>query len=336
MLSAIFNSDAFKLESMVAAINEVDHLPTRVREMGIHTFEGVRTTTVVVEQDPDTLALIPSTPRDAPANQNATAKRKVRDFRVPHLPLEDSIMASEIQDVREFGQPNQLKSVESERNKRLAKMARKHQATLEHILLGSIKGVILDADGSSVIYDLFDEFEVTQEDVDFALATSGTEVLLKCMATKRLVEDALGGLAYRDVHVLCGSEWWDKFITHPNVKEAYKYFQANGQNQLPLRDDLRFGGFRFGGMVFEEYRGKVSGVDFIEADEAHAFPVGVPDLFVCNFSPGTFMEAVNTVGLPMYAKAELGKYGRSIDIWTESNPLALCTRPLSLIKLTTN
>jgi hypothetical protein len=43
----------------------------------------------------------------------------------------------------------------------LETMRNKHAITLEHLRIGALKGVILDADGS-VIYDLFDEFEITQ------------------------------------------------------------------------------------------------------------------------------------------------------------------------------
>ena len=55
-------------------------------------------------------------------------------------------------------------------NDRLAMMAMKHDATLEHLRIGAIKGQILDADGTTILYDLFDEFGVSQQaEVDFDL-----------------------------------------------------------------------------------------------------------------------------------------------------------------------
>ena len=52
-------------------------------------------------------------------------------------------------------------------------MATKMDATLEHLRIGAIKGQILDADGSAVIYDLFTEFGVTAHtEIDFSLAES--------------------------------------------------------------------------------------------------------------------------------------------------------------------
>jgi hypothetical protein len=56
------------------------------------------------------------------------------------------------------------------RNSSLSEMATKMDATLEHLRIGAIKGQILDADGSAVIYDLFTEFGVTAHtEIDFDL-----------------------------------------------------------------------------------------------------------------------------------------------------------------------
>lgn len=336
MMPNVFQSTAFELVTLTDAINKVPHVPMRIEQMGIFSSSGVATTTIAVEERSGSLSLIPNTQRGAPANQNQHNKRKVRDFRIPHHPLEDTILAEEIQDVRAFGATGSLEAVETKRDERLAEMKQKHAATIEYGRIGALKGVILDADGTTEIYDLFDEFGLTQETVDFALATGTTQVLLKCMEVKRLIESALGGMVYQGIHVLAGSEWWDKFITHESVRDAYKYFQANGQSQMPLRDDLRFAGFPFGGITFEEYRGSVGDVDFIAADEAHAFPVGVPGLFRTVFAPGTFLETVNTLGLPFYAKAVPNQMNTALMLHTQSNPLSYCTMPGTLILLETN
>ena len=56
----------------------------------------------------------------------------------------------------------------------MAEMTTKMDATLEHLRIGAIKGQILDADGSAVIYDLFTEFGVTAHaEIDFDLDNAG-------------------------------------------------------------------------------------------------------------------------------------------------------------------
>ena len=64
-------------------------------------------------------------------------------------------------------------------------------------------------------------------------------------------------------------------------------------------------------------------------------PRGAPIIFSTYFAPADFIETVNTVGLPVYAKQSVDEQlQRWAKIHTQSNPLALCTRPRAVVKLT--
>ena len=65
---------------------------------------------------------------------------------MPHIALEDTILADEVQNVRAFGS-SMLEGVQAVVNQRMSEMATKMDATLEHLRIGAIKGQILDADG---------------------------------------------------------------------------------------------------------------------------------------------------------------------------------------------
>jgi Phage major capsid protein E len=118
----------------------------------------------------DSLNLVETTARGAPAIQNTTNKGKARSLVVPHIALEDTILADEVQNVRAFGSESMLEGVQAVVNQRMSEMATKMDATLEHLRIGAIKGQILDADGSAVIYDLFTQFGVTaHSEIDFGL-----------------------------------------------------------------------------------------------------------------------------------------------------------------------
>lgn len=335
MISSVFDSDVFKMDTMTAAVNKMPYVPGRIGRLGIFEESGVSTTTVIVEEQSGTLSLIPNTPRSAPPNQNAMGKRKARSFVAPHLPIEDTVLASEIQNVRAFGSSSQLQGLESVRDDKLRTMAAKLDATLEYHRVGAIKGVVLDADGTSEIFDLFDKFDVTQTEVDFLLGTSTTDILGKCTAVAGAIEDELGAAVYNHVHAVVGKTFFQRFIAHDKVREAYKYYQQQGKNMNPLREDLRYQGFEFGGIIWEQYRGSVGGVGFVADSEAHFFPVGVPGLFITRYAPGDFVEAANTLGLPRYVKSERMEYDRGLKLLLESNPVNLCTRPKVLVKGTT-
>ncbi len=333
-LANVFASDAFSMIALTDKVNKMPYVPGRAGRLGIFETSGITTTSLAIEEYAGTLSLIPNTARGGPSNQNLHAKRVLRQLTVPHLPLDDAIMAAEVQGIRGFGTTD-LQAVESVVAQRLLEMKSKHDATLEYGRIGAIKGTILDADGSTVIYNLFTEFGVSQTSVDFALGTTTTNVKAKCLTVVRAIETELGADVYNHVHCFCGKTWFDEFVAHPEVKTAYERWQANGQLGAFLRDDNR-SGFEFAGIIFEEYRGSVGGVSFVADSEAHFFPVGVPQLFSTRFAPADFMETVNTPGLPVYVKTKPKDYNKGLDIHTQSNPISFCKRPKVLVKGTTS
>jgi hypothetical protein len=103
---------------------------------------------------------------------------------------------------------------------------------------------------------------------------------------------------------------------------------SSGQPGDFLRMQLARRAFPYGGIMWEEYRGSVGGVDFIADDKVQFFPVGVPGLFRNPFAPADFTEAVNTLGLPRYAKqAPDLEFQRWVKLHLQSNPLPFCTIP---------
>ena len=292
---------------------------------------GITTTSVAIEELNGQLNLIPNTPRGGPVAQNTANKRKVRTFSATHLPLEDTILAEAIQNVREFGSENTAQGAATVVNTRLIEMRQKHEATLEFHRLGAIKGIILDSDGVTVISNLFTVFGLAQTTIDFQLDVPTTEIALKTGAVRRAIDSAIGGTPYDHIHVFCSSGFFDSLVTLASVKDAWKYQQSQ-----MLRTDLGRKGntVTLGDVTFEEMSRTYAGITPIATNEAIAFPVGAPGLFLTRFAPGNFVEAANTIGKRFYARQELLRYGRGVGIYTESNPLNVCTRPEVLIKLT--
>lgn len=329
----IFNQDAFGVVSLTAAINKIPHKPGQVGSLGIFEERGVATTSVAIEEKDGVLYLVPNTKRGAPAKQNETSRRKARSLVIPHLPAEDRITADEVQGVRAFGTTDQLQSVQQVVNERMLTMSNSLDVTIEHLMLGAIKGTILDSDGSTVIYNLFTEFGVSQAaEVDFDLdnANPADGVLRKtCAGVLRTISTNLGNATIRGAHAFCGSTFFDQLVAHPEVRETY----LNQAQAAELRGGYYGERVTFGGITFEEYRGSIGGTDFIAATKCHIFPVGVPGLFKLYFGPADYVETVNTIGLPKYMKqAADTRFNKYVDLEAQSNPLPICTRPKALIK----
>ncbi len=326
-----FSNDAFNMVALTAAINKIPNNYGRLEQLNLMPAEGVRTRTILIEEMSGVLNLLPTMPVGAPGSLGTQGKRKVRSFVIPHIPHDDVVLPEEVQGLRAFGSENDLEALSNLIAKKLQNMRNKHAITLEHLRMGALKGVILDADAST-IYDLYSEFGITQKTVNFALTTNTTEVIGKVLEVKRHIEDNLRGEFMTGIMCLCSQGFFDALTTHPKVKEAYQRWQ-NGQI---LFSDNRTN-FSFGGVVFEEYRGQATDAagtvrKFIADDEAHFFPLGTASTFRSYFAPADFNETANTLGLPLYAKQAPRKFERGTDIHTQSNPLPICLRPEVLVK----
>ncbi|QIH07159.1 MULTISPECIES: major capsid protein [unclassified Pseudomonas] len=324
----IFNDDAFSVSSLTAAINEQEYLPGRISSLGLFQEEGITTLTVQIEKDGDTIALVPAGERGTSGLVVGGSKRNLIPFNTVHLPQRFAIKADEIQGIRAFGTRSELQSVQDVVNKRLAKCRRQLDVTHEFQRMGALNGQILDADGKTVLLDIYKTFGVSRKKMSMGLNDPATEIRVKCGEALDLQEDALGSITSTGARAFCGKNFWPKLIAHAKVKETF----VNTQQAAALRGDARES-FEFGGIVWERYRGKVAGVSFVHDDKALLIPEGVPDLYISVFAPADYMETVNTEGLPYYSKIEPLPFNKGMAGEAQSNPLHLCTRPLAQIML---
>lgn len=325
-----FDTDAYNVASMTDAVNKLPFVPSRLGGMGLFKTDGITTDIVVMEEKDGHLSLLQSKRRGEPGTTAKTEGRKVRSFQVPHLPHDDTILAADVSGVRAFGSATEVEGVATVVNNRLSVMRQAHEITLEYQRAKALQGLLLDAD-ATVIYDFWDEFGLKEQKVDFVLGTTTTDVRAKCLDVVEKVETAVGSMPYDHIHAMCGATWFKKFIGHTLVRDAFSRYR-DGEF---LRNDPRRG-FEFAGITFEAYRGTVSGQTFVPATLARFFPVGAQGLFRTHFAPADFIEAVNTIGLAVYAKQEIMKFGRGIEIHTQSNPFSYCTRPYCLVKGSTS
>lgn len=330
MMLDVFKGDAFGTTKLIAAINKIPYVPTRIGKMGLFAEEGVSTLTVAIEMQDGVLTLVPNAARGAPGPTKHEQKRTIRDFRMGHLPQRVVVMADEVQGLRAFGSETEEELAMGRLTKKFTIARRDLDITHEWQRMGCLKGQVLDADGSTVIYNYFTEFGVSQSTQAWALTTATTKVLQLCIALKRMIEDKLGGVMMTGVHVLCSAEFFDAFTSHAAVTDTYKY-----QMGQVLRTDRR-DGFEFGNIWWEEYRGQIGATRFIAANKAYAIPTGVPDLFKSVFAPAPYMETVNTVGVPFYAKQKSLDYDVGLEVQCQSNPLHMCTRPDAVVELTSS
>lgn len=333
-----FNDPHFSVIALTAALNDQPFVPGQLGDLDIFEEEGVSTTTVKIDENEGNLDLIEPTTRGGPGQTVGDDDRRGIPFEIDHYEINDAVYADEVQGVRQLGSDDQLETIQSRVDTKLARHARSFDATLEHQRIGAIKGVIVAGKSGKVLHNLYTRFELAAP----APLALGLNSQVPGIAQKikgdvvYAVEDDLD-MAYGHIHSMCGRDFHDALWDQKEVRET---FLADNEGYR-LRDgapDV----FTIGKVTFERYRtGKKAtaannGAGFIAANEARCFPVGVAGLFITRFAPADLEETVNTIGLPRYAHQYAMANGKGRHLDAQMNAISLCTKPGVLRTLTIN
>lgn len=336
----IFNNDAFSVTSLTDAISEKKVRPGRLGELGLFTTTSVTTLTIALERIGDTIQLVAPTPRGGPGEVRDGEKRSIENISIPHFQRDWSVVADEVQGIRAYGSETQLMTVQGIVAQKIAINLADLDLTDEYSRIGAIQGVVTYKGGQTL--DLFNKFGVAQPaEVDFDLdnANPGEGILRKkCVAMIRAARAALGGVPFDYLHCFVGDNFFDDLLSHKEVRETYKGWTAAqilresyiGKNRSsnPM--------FEFGDIVWENYGAIDSQGDGalmgISTNEAKFVPVGVPGLFRTYYGPADYMETVNTLGRPRYAKQWPMQNGKGVQGETQTNALHIATRPGCLMR----
>jgi len=327
----IFNSSAFSMTSLTGAVNKVGYKPQLLGSLNIFEPMPVRTRTVFVDRREGKLTLIPSSPVGAPPKELVVDPRNAVPLKTTRLAEGFTLYAEEIQGIRAFGSETEFAQVQAEYLKRMASVRDDMDLTHEFHRLGALQGLLLDADGTTVIYNYFTEFGVTEApaiNFDLGNANPATGAIrLKTAEVIRSMSRSAGGAFTPGtvIHALVGDAFYDALITHPEVEKTYQNWAAAAD----LRQDRTWQAFTYGGITWHNYRGTDDNSTVaIDPDEAKFFPVGAKDVFKKAMAPAEFGPYVNTLGQDTYA---MNIPDRDRQAWTRgelySYPLYFCQRP---------
>jgi major capsid protein E len=332
----VFKGDAFSMVALTDAIDKLPYRPKRIGQMGLFTEKGTSKTTVAVEERNGKLSLLSTYARGSMPQGRTSARRKIRTFSIPHIPHNDTVIADEVQGVRKFNSEDEVESVSTVINDKLQALKDDHETTWEFHRIKALHGVILDGDGTTEVLDLFEAFDVTETEIEFDFSATDTQQLKRdLLGLGRTMENALGDDTFTGIHCFCGDQFFDNLVTCDEIRVAYDRWKEGAFFRDPQRKAGQAGGtggFEWNGVFWENYRGQIGDVKFVADDEARFFPLGTNRLFQRWNAPADFVETVNTIGKALYAKQEVMKFDKGVEIHTQSNPLFLVTRPAVLIK----
>lgn len=335
----VFNQDAFTATSLSAAVDKVDYVPSFLDGMpGLFEPDPVRTEEIWIEERSTGAVVLQTSPRGTAPHSTGGDIRKARPFKTVRIADSSRINASELQNIREFGTADQLKSLMMEIGRRQFKIKRNMALTWENLKLGAVQGLVKDADGST-IYDWAAQFNQTiPTEVDAVLGAASPAkgaFKVKCTAAVRSIRRGLKGYPLTSIVGLCGDTFWDEMISHNDVQRTYENWFAAEQ----LRNNVgsAWSSFRFGDINWVNYRGTDDNSTVaIATNKAKLFPVGA-GIFRFAMSPGESFEFVNTPGQKTYSRIVLDKDRNAwADVEETSYPLPVCTMPQALYPFTTS
>lgn len=313
--------------NLTTAINDIA-LPNEPRINLVTDWDeaGIDTTKGFIEREGEVISFLPTAARGGVAQPHRSGPRAGVEVSTVHIPTRGSALADEVQDMRAFGKTTS-DTPDALRVKKLTEMRKNIEQTLAGHRVGAIKGLVLDADGS-VILDMFALWGVAQQVVSFALDVSGTNILTKVIDSERKSEDALGGNTPTEFVALASPSFMDGLRSHADYERRLQYAAPSA-----LMADFRTG-IAIGNTTFVEMRAPAGSPIAIEDNTAYLVPRGVEGLLIARFAPGDYVDSVNTVGQPIYARSEPMPMGKGYTLEAQSNPFHLVTRPRAIVKLT--
>ena len=338
--------NSFKQTDFVDGITQTPLQYGYINSLNLFNSKGTNQTAIVFDKDYSTTTLMPQVVRGTKSSTQGK-ERNVDTFalRTAYFKHSDRLTVEDIQGWRKTGSA-ESETLANATAEKLQDMRLAYDQTAEYMKLQALKGVFKTPDGT-VMADMFSEFGITQTSIDLALGTAATDVDSKFRQIKSAVaKNVLNGGAIGGVEFIVDPLTFDKLISHPNMKTAYQYYMNSGRQAL--RDDLSQY-TKYGIQDVFEHRGvrivsydatfnlPTGSTEKAFADNTGiAFASGVRDLFRGYFAPSNKLSAANQNGQEIYMNTKVDEDDEYVEFTLESAPLYFCTRPASLIALTTN
>lgn len=296
----ILANDAFSPIPLTRAARRLPYVPQFLGSLGLFEVDRIRTDRVALRALDGKLTLIKTTERGGDPVLGQSDQGEEVYFKTPRLAKRQRKQAHELQNLRDFENPDEFVAVQDYITRIQAAQRRDLELTQEFHRLGAIQGKLLDADGTTTLANFYTRFGIAEPAlVDFELDDPATDVRGKCTAVVRAMVTAGKGviLPTTRIYALAGDNFFDVLVAHPKVVDTYRY-----QEGSRLREGMAYATVDFGGITWVNYRGTADATGIaIDTDQARFFPVGAPGVFGVSYSPFEGQDFVNTPGEDVYS-----------------------------------
>ena len=216
--------DSYTAAELTEAVNKLPLIPMRMRPLFRQV--GVKTTGVGIDGNQGRLVLVNNQDRREPPEQMAGrgSKRKTVFLEAAHLPLADGVKPEDVQDVRGFGTTEPI-TKEYVINGKLQDLKNSVSMTTEFHRVGAAQGIIYDADGTTVLHDLYKVFGVTKKTMDLVFPSNTTKfnpILTTILKAKRHAAQKLGGNPVNRFEAIVGEDFYDMLTSQELGRKTFE------------------------------------------------------------------------------------------------------------------
>lgn len=326
-----------KLADLSDKINIIPNVWGVINNLGLFTSERKTQRTVLIPRTTETISLIQDRNWNERNQANTNATTQVLPLQIPHFPLDDMILPTDINGVMNWDNASGDSVLLAQaRATKMARLRRAHALTLEVARMKMLEDGSVYAPNSTVVHNMYTEFGTNRATKALDLVNTSTSPLGKIQdAAQHIRSKVEDGTVVSEIVAVCSPSFFTALTSHPYVYDNYTNAiqpGLEGTFNLQMRARLGQNVFTFGGITFIEYPASVGGSALVTADMAYAFPMGT-ESFRTFFAPAERFGDVNTPALESYYFEFPSVKRDKIEIESETNFLNAALNPDAVITL---
>ena len=336
----IFRTDDFRATTMTEMVGDIDTVPTYLDDLGIFEADSIRTTTVTLKARNGHLTRVATSERGAPEQVPDRKDWTVRQIEAPRLAQRDRINASEVQNLLNPYLPKEMRLQNANElvAERFQDLKDNDANTKEAHRFGALQGQVLDADGTRVVSDFYEEFGFVKPAAVPLDITATPARELRGVIEDSVVMPMKKALRGRwtprtQIHALASNGFWGKLRDAEATQRVFELAAAYDQTRK-LAEGTIGGTIEFGGVVWHHYLGDDAETLQVPDGDAIFFPKGAKDMFKVYYTPGESFEEVNAKNKEVYgivSPDNRQNMNEWVDVYVRSYPLFACLCPQALM-----
>lgn len=331
--------DEFKESTTQIALSNVANKRKSITPLLLTIFKYTKpskTTAVELVHDTGKGKILPvnerfTTNKKTPENTIGIETRHGKTLTAMHVTGFADISADAVQDIPKPISNDSLESFERYVSGEVDTIEECLEATREYHALGALKGKVVDVDGTTVIYDLYDFFKIDKSEAtisDLSLKVEdGLRIPLHQMKSK--AKSKLKGKIIKGFVMLCGSGAYEEFAFCKDAKTDMR------NNELKYVVDGFSDGFNYQSVDFVEYDGGIGDESFIGENEAMLLPI-VDGLYCITATPGKGTNYVNKKGQKTYITTKVLDHDAGVELKGQANYVVYVEVPDAIQHVTVN